>query len=60
MQDAIPFVIQILYDYYISQPEPELWPEEMRSHPVKGHVLWSFYQGLSLGIQFADACLEKI
>ena len=38
----------------------ELWPDHLQSSPIQGHGLWSFYQGLRLGMQLTDACLEKI
>lgn len=27
---------------------------------IQDHALWAFYQGLRLGVQLSDACLEKL
>ena len=60
MQNKIPFVVQELYLDFVAPPNPEFWPEDMREDPVRGHALWAFYQGLRLGTQLSDACLEKL
>ena len=60
MQNEIPFVVQDLYLNFVSQPNPDFWPDDMRDDPVRGHALWAFYQGLRLGVQLGDACLEKV
>ncbi len=54
----IPEVIQLLYNYWRVEPDKALWPECI-SDPVEGYGLYSFYQGLSLGLQLAEACQEK-
>ena len=59
MQPEIPLVIEMLYHHFVTTPNPDFWPEYFQSDPVRGHGLWSFYQGIRLGIQLADACLEK-
>ena len=60
MENTIPFVAEELYLAMVPAPNPDLWPEHLHRDPVQAHGLWSFYQGLRLGIQLADACLEKL
>ena len=60
MQTEIPYIVQDLYTNYVTEPNPKFWPEYMRDDPVRGHALWAFYQGLRLGTQLSDACLEKL
>ncbi|MCI8303068.1 MAG: hypothetical protein HFF52_00400 [Lawsonibacter sp.] len=60
MQNEIPFVVQNLYTDYVTEPNPQFWPEHLKHDPVQGHALWAFYQGLRLGVQLTDACLEKL
>lgn len=60
MEPKIPVIVEQLYRCFVTEPDPRFWPEYLRDLPVKGHGLWSFYQGLCLGIQLTDACLEKI
>ena len=60
MEPTIPFVAEELYDSFVPPPNPAFWPDYLRHDPVKAHGLWSFYQGLRLGLQLADACLEKL
>ena len=57
MENEIPNIVDELYRYFVTQPDPRLWPDHLQSSPIQGHGLWSFYQGLRLG---TDACLEKI
>ena len=59
MNPEIPLVVDALYRYFVPEPNPRFWPDYIRD-PVQGHGLWSFYQGLRLGIQLSDACLEKL
>lgn len=58
MGNNIPIIVDELYRYFVTQPDPQFWPDYIQD-PVQGHGLWSFYQGLRLGIQLSDACLEK-
>jgi len=58
MNDPIPIVIEELYRGLVPGPNPTFWPEYLRESPVEGHGLWSFYQGLQLGLRLAAACLE--
>lgn len=60
MEPNIPMVAESLYSYFVPGPLPEYWPDYLRKDPIRAHGLWSFYQGLRLGIQIADACLEKL
>ena len=59
MDSEIPVVIEDLYLSFVTQPNPDFWPSRFQDDPVQGHGLWSFYQGLRLGVQLADAALEK-
>ncbi len=60
MEYEIPMVVDILYCYFVTQPDPAFWPDHFKNDPVQGHGLWAFYQGLCLGVQLADATLEKL
>lgn len=60
MEPQIPFIIETLYPYFVPEPIPEYWPDHLRGDPIRAHGLWAFYQGLQLGLQLADACLEKM
>ena len=60
MQPEIPAIVETLYRYFVTQPDPAFWPEYLQKEPIQGHGLWSFYQGLCLGIQLTDACLDKL
>lgn len=60
MQNQIPTIVEQLYHYFVTAPNPEFWPEYVRDDPVKGHGLWAFYQGLQVGVQLANACLETL
>ena len=59
MNQDIPLIIEVLYRYFVTEPNPEFWPDYFRNDPVKGHSLWAFYQGLQLGMQLSAACLEQ-
>lgn len=60
MEQEIPSVVKELYSQWVPEPNPKFWPEYLQDDPIKGHGLYSFYQGLRLGIEIADACLEKV
>ena len=60
MQDNIPVIVEMLYGYLVTTPNPDFWPEYLRNDPVKAHGLWAFYQGLRAGIQLMDASLETL
>ena len=55
MGNEIPNIVDELYRYFVTQPDPRLWPDHLQSSPIQGHGLWSFYQGLRLGMQLTDA-----
>lgn len=58
MEQDIPTIIEVLYNALVGEPQPFLWPDYLRKAPIRGHGLWSFYQGLQVGIQLAAACLD--
>lgn len=60
MGSEIPVIVEELYHTFVTEPNPELWPERLQEDPVMGHGLWAFYQGLRLGVQMTDAALEKL
>ncbi len=60
MDKDIPIIVETLYRYFVTQPDPHFWPDYLKNEPIQGHGLWAFYQGLCLGIQLTDACLEKL
>lgn len=60
MEHEIPAIVEELYYYFVTEPTPGFWPERLKDDPVQGHGLWAFYQGLRLGVQLTDACLEKL
>lgn len=60
MESTIPVIAEQLYRYFVTEPDPRFWPDYFRDLPIQGHGLWSFYQGLCLGMQLTDACLEKV
>ncbi|WP_297871577.1 hypothetical protein [uncultured Oscillibacter sp.] len=55
MTHDIPVVVELLYHAWVGGPDPERWPEWMRDNPVQGQGLYSFYQGLRLGIRLLTA-----
>ena len=59
MDPNIPIIVELLYRYFVNEPDPGFWPDYLRNDPIRGHGLWAFYQGLRLGIQVTDACLDK-
>ena len=58
MDENIPIIVEALYRYFVTAPDPHFWPDHMKKNPIQGHGLWSFYQGLRLGMQVSAACLE--
>lgn len=59
MKEPIPQVVDDLYNYFVVEPNPSLWPSYLQDVPIQAHGMWSFYQGLLLGLQLADACREE-
>ena len=60
MDQNIPTIIDALYRYFVTEPDPRFWPDYFRHDPVQGHGLWAFYQGLQLGMQITGAYLENL
>ena len=60
MEPEIPMVVEVLYSYFVTEPNPDFWPDRLKKEPMKGHSLSAFYQGLRLGVQLTDAALEKL
>lgn len=60
MKEEIPMLIEELYYHYSHEPTPKSWPRGFEDNPVQGHGLWSFYQGLKLGMRLSAICLEQL
>ena len=60
MKEEIPLVIEELYLQFSPGPIPSFWPEYLQEDPIRGHGLWSFYQGLKLGLRLSAACLDQL
>ena len=52
----IPEVVEQLYYDWVTIPAPEDWAEYIGKNPVLAQGLYSFYQGLCLGINLSNAC----
>ena len=50
MDGQIPLIIEDLYRYFVTEPNPKFWPDHISDDPVKAHGLWAFYQGVRLGM----------
>lgn len=59
MKEPIPQVVDDLYDHFVAAPNPKFWPSYLQDNPIQGHGMWSFYQGLLLGLRLANACREE-
>ncbi len=59
MENQIPEIVDMLYCYLVTEPNPKFWPDYIANDPVRAHGLWSFYRGLQIGVQIAAACLEQ-
>lgn len=57
MESTIPAIVEELYRYFVTDPNPDFWPNYFRGDPVKGHGLGAFSPGLPLGMQLPAACL---
>ena len=51
----IPEVVEQLYYNRVTIPEPEKWAGYIGKNPVLAQGLYSFYQGLCLGMNRSDA-----
>lgn len=60
MKEEIPMLIEELYYEYAHEPTPKNWPSGFEDNPVQGYGLWSFYQGLKLGMQLHAICMEPL
>lgn len=60
MDNQIPLIVDTLYRYFVTEPNPQFWPDHLKSEPIMAHGLWAFYQGLRLGLQISGACLETM
>ena len=60
MRPEIPMVVEELYLSFVTEPDPQHWPERLQEDPVKGHGLWSFYQGLKLEMRLSAICLDQL
>lgn len=58
MEYQIPEIIEVLYHAIVGSPDPDRWPDFTKDNPLQAHGLWSFYRGLSLGLQISIACLD--
>lgn len=59
MNGEIPMLIEELYYHYSYELVPSCWPKGLEDNPVQGHGLWSFYQGMKLGMGLSAACLDQ-
>ncbi len=59
MKEEIPMLVEELYYRYSHELVPESWAGGFEENPVQGHGLWSFYQGLKLGMRLSAICLEQ-
>ena len=60
MDGQIPLIIEDLYRYFVTEPNPKFGPDHISDDPVKAHGLWAFYQGVRLGMQMSAASLELL
>ena len=60
MNQEIPCVVEMLHGQWVVEANPKLWPDYLQNDPMKGYSLYSFYRGLRLGLQIADACLDIV
>ena len=60
MNNEIPMLVEELYYEYAHELTPNNWPCGFEGNPVQGHGLWSFYQGLKLGMRLSAICLDQL
>lgn len=60
MKYEIPVLVEELYYEFSHDPLPETWPRGFEDNPIQGHGMWSFYQGLQLGLQLSAICLDQL
>ena len=51
----IPEVVEQLYYNWVSIPDPKEWPEYLGQNAALAQGLYSFYQGLCLGMDLSEA-----
>ena len=56
IMNDIPEVVEQLYYDWVTIPAPEDWAEYIGKNPELAQGLYSFYQGLCLGINLSNAC----
>ena len=59
MDYEIPIIVERFYYEFAHELVPESWPKGFEDNPVQGHGLWSFYQGVKLGMNLCVACLDR-
>ena len=59
-KEEIPYLVEELYYHYSHNLVPESWVGGFEDNPVQGHGLWSFYQGLKLGMRLSAICLDQL
>ena len=60
MKEEIPYLVEELYYQYSHELVPESWVGGFEDNPAQGHGLWSFYQGLKLGMRLSAICLDQL
>lgn len=60
MKEQIPYLVEELYYQYSHELVPKSWGSGLEDSPVQGHGMWSFYQGLRLGLQLSAVCLDQL
>lgn len=60
MKEQIPYLVEELYYQYSHELVPDSWLGGLEDNPVQGHGMWSFYQGLRLGMRLSAVCLDQL
>lgn len=60
MHEEIPIIVEELYTYFSHESTPDDWPHGLEDNPIQGHGMWSFYQGLKLGMRLSAVCLNQL
>lgn len=53
--NEIPEVVEQLCYNWVTIPDPDKWSKRIGQNPILAQGLYSFYQGLCLGMQLSDA-----
>ena len=59
MNGEIPYIVELIYRSMIPGPNPDFWPDYLKSDPMTAHSMWTFYRGLQMGIQLTLNCLRE-